>query len=273
MKKTILLLLMCLLFPGIHAQTYKELFDKAIHYEDVDSLTKAEAYYKEALKMEPANAHNCMIFGNLGRLQRRMQRLDEAVDSYNYALSLAPLSIPILMDRASLFLEMGNVDRSYIDCSTVLDVDKDNTKALLLRAYLQCNNRSYKESLADYKHLLELEPGNIPGGMGLVTLYQKEQKYAEALEIANKLIIEAPEDAELYILRAGLEKDMAHLDLSLFDLDKSISLAATYANAYVLRGEILLAQKKKEMAKMDFYKAIELGIPRSDLMEQLKECK
>ncbi|MEG2514014.1 MAG: tetratricopeptide repeat protein, partial [Bacteroidaceae bacterium] len=47
----------------------------------------------------------------------------------------------------------------------------------------------------------------------------------------------------------------------------------TSADAYLLRGEIYLLLKKKTMAKIDFEKAIELGVPQVELHEQLKQCK
>lgn len=273
MKKYFVLLLLCLMFVSASAQNYKELFAKALNYEETDSLKQAELLYKQALKLEPSNIHNGMIFANIARIQRRTQRFEEALQSYDYAINILPLSIPILMDRASLSLEMGKLDKAYVDCCTILDVDKKNTKALLFRAYLQYCNRQYNESLMDYNRLLELEPNNISARIGLVTLYQQDKKYKNALELSNKLLIESPDDAELYILRAGVEKDMGYQDLSLVDLDKAIILAPKYANAFLLRGDILLAQKKKEMAKMDFEKALELGISRAELVDRLKACK
>lgn len=273
MKRNILLLLMCLFFSGIEAQNYKDFFEKATRCEQADSLEQAEKYYKEALKAEPTNAHNAMIFANLGRLQYRQHRLEEAMQSYDLAINLVPLSVPVLMDRASLALEMSDVNKAFVDCSTVLDVNKNNVKALLLRAYLRCGKREYKEAHEDYNLLLELEPQSISGRMGLALLYQEEQKYKEALKVLNKLIVETPDDAELYIIRAGVEKEISQLDFALMDMDRAISLSPQYANAYLLRGEILKKQNKKGMAKHDFEKAIELGIPRSELMEQLKECK
>jgi Putative Zn-dependent protease, contains TPR repeats len=273
MKKIVLLLLMCSLFPGIHAQNYKELFDKATQCEKMDSLVQAEKYYRDALKLEPTNAHNCMIFANLGRLQYRMHKIDDALESYNFALNMAPLTVPILMDRASLLFEMGLTDRAYVDCCTILDVNKNNAKALFLRAYLQAGRHNYKEAKEDYKRLLELEPESVSGRLGLAILYQQEQDFKNSLELLNKLIVEYPNDAELYVIRAGVEKEIFQLDVALIDLDKAISLSPTSANAYMLRGEILLAQKKKEMARSSFEKAIDLGIPRSELMQQLKESK
>ena len=64
-----------------------------------------------------------------------------------------------------------------------------------------------------------------------------------------------------------------HEDLALVDLEEAIRLKPSSADAYLLRGNIYLTQKKKALAKTDFEKAISLGIPPADLHEQLKQCK
>ena len=84
------------------------------------------------------------------------------------------------------------------------------------------------------------------------------------------MIAATPEDATLYIARADVEREMKHEDLALVDL---IRLKPSSADAYLLRGNIYLTQKKKALAKTDFEKAISLGIPPADLHEQLKQCK
>jgi Tfp pilus assembly protein PilF len=66
---------------------------------------------------------------------------------------------------------------------------------------------------------------------------------------------------------------MKHEDLALVDLEEAIRLKPSSADAYLLRGNIYLTQKKKALAKTDFEKAISLGIPPADLHEQLKQCK
>ena len=70
-----------------------------------------------------------------------------------------------------------------------------------------------------------------------------------------------------------VEREMKHEDLALVDLEEAIRLNPSSADAYLLRGNIYLTQKKKALAKMDFEKAISLGIPPADLHEQLKQCK
>lgn len=142
-----------------------------------------------------------------------------------------------------------------------------------MRAYIYVLRRDYPAARIDYNRLLELDPQSYSGRLGLATLEQKEGKFREALAILNKMIVEYPEDATLYIARADVERDMKHEDLALVDLEEAIRLDTSSADAYLLRGNIYLVQKKKALAKSDFEKAISLGVPPADLHEQLKQCR
>ena len=258
-----IILILFLSFPvALCAQTYQQLSEKAIEYIEMDSLSKAEELLLQALKLEPKNAKNAMLFSNLGLVQRRLGEYDKALESYSFALNFAPLAVPILLDRAAINLEMGNTDRAYTDYCQVLDEDKQNKEALLMRAYIYVLRRDYPAARIDYNRLLEIDPQSYSGRLGLATLEQKEGKFKEA-----------PEDATLYIARADVEREMKHEDLALVDLEEAIRLNPSSADAYLLRGNIYLTQKKKALAKMDFEKAISLGIPPADLHEQLKQCK
>lgn len=254
-------------------QTYQQLSEKAIEYIEADSLPQAEELLLKALKLEPKNSKNAMLFSNLGLVQRRMGEYENALESYTYALNFAPLSVPILLDRAAINLEMGNLDRAYTDYCQVLDEDKQNKEAFLMRAYIYVIRRDFNAARIDYNRLLELDPLSYSGRLGLATLEQKDGKFREALDILNKMITEHAEDAVLYVARADVEREMKHDDLALVDLEEAIRLDASLTDAYLLRGSIYLAQKKKLLAKADFQKAISLGVPPADLHEQLQQCK
>ena len=51
----------------------------------------------------------------------------------------------------------------------------------------------------------------------------------------------------------------SHTDMALVDLEEAISLDSSQPEIYLMRGEIYLAQKKKDLAKRDFEKAISLS--------------
>lgn len=272
MVRIIIALLFC--FPmAVCAQTYQQLSEKAIECIEKDSLLQAEELLVKALKMEPKNAKNALLFSNLGLVQRRLGEFDKALESYSFALNFAPLAVPILLDRAAIYMETGKADRAYTDYCQVLDEDKRNKEALLMRAYIYVTRRDYPAARIDYTRLLEIDPQNYSGRLGLATLEQKEGKFREALDILNKMIVESPYDSVLYIARADVEREMKHDELALVDLEEAIRLDTSLVDAYLLRGNIYLSQNKKALAKADFEKAVSLGVPPADLHEQLKQCR
>lgn len=272
-RKYLFLLFFSIFSIFLSAQTYQELSEKAVECVGKDSLAQAEDLLKQALRLEPKNPHNALLFSNLGLVQRKLGRYNDAVESYTYALNIAPLAVPILLNRAAIYLEQGMQDKAYVDYCQVMDVDKKNTEALLMRAYIYMLRRDYKGARLDYQRLLEIDPKNYNGRLGLATLEQKEGKFRESLDLLNQLLVEFPEDAVLYVARADVERDMKHEDLALVDLDEAIRLAPNSVDAYLLRGDIYLDQKKKSQAKADFEKAISLGVPPADVHEQMQQCK
>ena len=73
----ILFLFLCLPF-AVSAQTYRQLSEKAVECIEKDSLRQAEELLLQALKLEPKNAKNALLFSNLGLVQRRLGEYDKA---------------------------------------------------------------------------------------------------------------------------------------------------------------------------------------------------
>ena len=273
MKRIILGLLCFLVSIRFSAQTYDELIVQAMDAVEQDSLLQAETLFKEALRLEPANVRNALLFSNLGTIQRRMGKETEALDSYSLALNLTPYSVTILLNRASLYLELDMLDKAYLDYCNVIDLDAKNKDALQFRAYIYMRRRQYPEARMDYQRFLEEEPGNKTARVGLAMVNQKDKRYREALEELNRLIVDYPKDASLLKARAELEVDMNTLELAIMDLEKAVRLTPNDADIYIMCGEIYQAQGKRREAYAAFERAIELGVPRSQLQEQLKANK
>lgn len=241
---------------------------------------QAEDYIRQALKLEPANPHNALLFSNLGTIQRHQQQYEQALESYNFALNIAPRTVLILLNRAAIYMELGRNNLAQADYSLVLDLEKDNEEALLMRAYIYMQQRDYKMAKADYERLLKVNPASYNGRLGLATLEQKEGKYEEALNVLNNMIAAKGENSQLspsqyamlYVARAGVEKNLQHVDMALIDLEEAIKLDSSQPEAYLMRAEIYLAQKKKDLAKRDLEKALSLGVPQADLRDLLKQC-
>ncbi|MBE6275133.1 MAG: tetratricopeptide repeat protein [Bacteroides sp.] len=273
MKKVVYIILLCCSCLQLSAQTYDELITRAMDAVEKDSLYQAEGLFKQALQLEPANIRNALLFSNLGTVQRRMGKNKDALESYSLALNLTPYSITMLLNRASLYLEMDYLDKAYVDYCDVIDLDADNAEAFGFRAYIYMRRRQYSDAKIDYQKLLEVTPGDKTARIGIAMANQKLQRYKESLEELNRLIVDYPRDASLLMARAELEVDMGTLDLALLDLESAVKLSPNDTDIYVMCGEIYLAQGRRREAYMAFEKAIELGVPRSLLQEQLKASK
>ena len=74
----------------LQAQTYNEIVEKAMDCVKRDSLDQAESLFRQALKMDPNNARNALLFSNLGTVQKRLGKRDDAIQSYTMALNIIP---------------------------------------------------------------------------------------------------------------------------------------------------------------------------------------
>ncbi|MBE6281623.1 MAG: tetratricopeptide repeat protein [Bacteroides sp.] len=255
------------------AQDYDGWIEKAMNAVEKDSLYEAEKYFKNALNTDPANMRNAMLLSNLGTIQRRMGKNKEAIESYTLAINKSPHSVTMLLNRASLYLEMDHLDKAYSDYCNVIDLDRRNIEALQFRAYIYMRRRQYPEAKADYRSLLEEEPGNKTARVGLVMVNQKEHRYREALDALNLLVTDYPKDASLLKARAEIEVEMNTLDLALLDLENAARITPHDADIYVMCGDIYMAQGKKREAYVAYEKAVDLGIPRPQLQDKLKASK
>ena len=93
MVRIIIALFFC--FPAVtFAQTYQQLSERAIECIEKDSLPQAEELLLQALKLEPKNAKNALLFSNLGLVQRRLGEFDKALESYSFGLNFAHFARP-----------------------------------------------------------------------------------------------------------------------------------------------------------------------------------
>lgn len=282
MKQFMVILFGLVIATSLSAQTYAEWCDRALSAIAHDSLPQAEHYIRQALKQDPANSHNALLFSNLGHIQHSQHKYDEALESYNLALGIAPRNVPILLNRAALCMELGKYGQAQADYSLVLDLQPGNREALLMRAYVYRQRNDYHSARADYDTLLKHIPQDFEGRLGLAMLEQKEKKYDASLALLTRMVDEKAEGSSLltssqhavvYVARAGVEKERGNNDRALMDLDEAIRLDASLAEAYLARGQIYLLQKKKDFARQDFERAVALGIPMVEMRGWLEQCK
>lgn len=273
MKKLVFPIVFLLAVCSMQAQTYNELVEKAMDYTLKDSLVQAEQLFRQALKMDPGNARNALLFSNLGTVQKRMGKTDEAIESYTMALNITPYSTSMLLNRASLYLDKGLTDKAYLDYCNVIDLLPENKEARIFRAYIYMQRRQYAEARIDYNAVVAKDAKNMTARLGLVMLDQKEGKLTQALSEMNRLVDDYPKNVSLLKMRANLEVEMKQPEAALLDLEEALKLDADDRDACIQMGDLYLQLRKKKDAREAYEKAVSLGVSRGELEERLKQCR
>ena len=187
--KHILTSLFLLIAVSVSAQsTFEELISKSYDYIEKDSLFLAELTLKAALKKEPANPINYSLLTNLGTIQRRLGKKQEALESYSAALSRQPKNTMILSNRASLYAELGNVEKAINDYTALLIQDPQHEDARYARGLLYIEQRNFVAAEADFNTILETNEKTIRGRLGYAILEKARGNYVESEKIFNYLI-------------------------------------------------------------------------------------
>jgi tetratricopeptide (TPR) repeat protein len=266
----VLLLTSTLIVSG---QSYEELVLRSYHYADSSEYAAAAECLKAAMRLEPANKFNYALLSNLGTMQRRQRKFDEALISYTAALGQRPDDEVILLNRAELFTDMDETDKAIGDYNSLLSSDPKNEKALYGRGLLYTGKGEFIAAQADFEHILETYKDSFLGRLGYAILEKARGKYDESETIFSYLADKYPDNlrvneerAELYFLTKRNGRAMTELN-KVF-----VAVKEPSAEMYMLRGRIKLAQYEKEAAAIDFRRAGELGYNKETVDKLIKEC-
>jgi tetratricopeptide (TPR) repeat protein len=257
---------------GLSAQTYEEMIKKSYEYADVNDLPAAEESLKAAMRLEPANKFNFALLTNLGTIQRRQGKLDDALISYTAALSQRPKDELILINRAELYTEMNETEKAIGDYNTLIINYPTHEQGLYNRGLLHINTGEFILAQADFELIIDTYKDTFLGRFGYAILEKARGNYDESEIIFNYLTDNYPDNmrvleerAELYFLTKRNARAMA-------DLNKVFKATAEpSAELYMLRGRVKLAQYEKASAAVDFKKARDLGYNPETVEKLLKE--
>ncbi|MDE7096916.1 MAG: hypothetical protein K2O47_05425, partial [Muribaculaceae bacterium] len=223
---------------------YLELADSAQFYTAKENWSEAARCTREALRLDPGNAGNIMLFSNLGLATGMDGKFGEAMQCFEIALSRAPKSIPVLTSKAKIQIKASDMDGAMETLDTILEIDSVAEWPLQTRGLLRMRNSDYKGAFRDFKSLTRNYPKNTWGygglakcmeiqgylseaagyyrdaidhaedddedkvefQLGLIENLGHTGKLTEALEVAKEAIAEHPHDGRLYLLRGWIKK-------------------------------------------------------------------
>ena len=223
---------------------YLQLADSARIYIADERWSDAARCTREAMRLEPGNVGNTMLFSNLGLAAGMEGKIGEAMECFEIALAKAPKSIPVLTSKAKIQIKASDTEGAMETLDTILSLDSVAEWPLQTRGLLRMREADYKGAFEDFSLLSKSHPGNTwgPGGLakcmemqgylseaagyysdavsktlpgdedrvefqlGLIENLGHTGKLTEALDVAKEAISEHPHDGRLYLLRGWIKK-------------------------------------------------------------------
>lgn len=223
---------------------YLQLADSARYYIGKELWSDAARCTREAMRLEPGNVGNTMLFSNLGLAAGMEGKIGEAMECFEIALAKAPKSIPVLTSKAKIQIKASDPEGAMETLSAILAIDSLAEWPLQTRGLLRMRSADYKGAFDDFSALSKAHPDNTwgPGGLakcmelqgyqseaagyyadaiaktlpddedrvefqlGLIENLGHTGKLTEALDVAKEAIGEHPHDGRLYLLRGWIKR-------------------------------------------------------------------
>lgn len=200
-------------------------------------------YFKQRLEENP---HEVESWSALGDIYRRTEQLEEAIDSYEYALAIDPTHLWANMHIANAYydlnrfqeaidslneaiahhMETSMIHASLGDCyyrlEQFLDAKNEYTKALEINenlteawsglGYIYSDTGDSKKAIQYFEKAYHLEPFNDDHLYNLAAEYRKTNDNEKALECLLEIEKHQPRDPDLYFFLGDLLADMDRCD-------------------------------------------------------------
>ena len=151
------------------------------------------------------------------------------------------------VQRAGLLLRIGETGKGLAAIDKAIDMGLDGPLPLLDKAQLLRATRRYDEAKAAIDKGLEKKPNAAllrQFKTELLNLHLAQKQYDAALDDANSILTDAPQDPAALGLRAGVYLVRKDFDSALADVEAGLAAAPNNVDLYRVKANILRAQGK-----------------------------
>eukprot|EP00743_Colponemidia_sp_Colp-15_P000400 GILK01000461.1.p1 GENE.GILK01000461.1~~GILK01000461.1.p1 ORF type:complete len:564 (-),score=115.90 GILK01000461.1:110-1801(-) len=234
-----------------------------------------------------------------GNTHYKARRFAEALQHYTRAMELDETDMTYLMNRAAVYLEMGETDKCVEDCQTAIEKGRaqraDYKK--IAKAYARIGNaylkaKKYAEAIDAFKKSLVEDRDDAVRTLLKKTEKMKEEAdqaayldpvkaeehrnagnecfkngaFPDAIREYTEAARRNPNDARIYSNRAACFQRLMDFPAALKDAEKALQLDPNFVKAFSRKGNIHFAMK-------EFHKALAAFESGLKLDPQNQECK
>jgi tetratricopeptide (TPR) repeat protein len=267
----------------------QEKFRLALSQHQQGRLVDARRAYRDILRQEPAHFDALHMLGvlamqtghdehavdlmrkavalngtvafahyNLGNALRALNRLEDALASYDTAIALDPDFADAHTGRGSLLQALGRHGDAIVSFDRVIALKPKDPEAYFHRGNALHQLQRSEEALACYDKAITLNPRLVEAHSNRGNLLQALGRFDDAVEGYNRAIALNPDYSEAYYNRGNALRNLKRPGEALASFDKAIAFRPDYVEAYNNRALALAELGRPDAALASFDQAIGL---------------
>lgn len=237
---------------------YLELMETADNYIKKERWMDAESTLISALKLEPANKTNALLFSNLGVVRTEQGKYKDAIQAFDLGLSLTPDSKTLHNNRARTLMLLNDYENALSDLDESLRLDSIQEWPLQMRGLLRIGRNDLEGAKRDLNLLVRYNHNNDHAFSGLAKIAEMEGKDNDALRYYDEAIT-INDDPDTRSARILLKIRTNKYSEAAKDIRESIDRYPQDPVFYVWRGYLHRLNYRNEEALADKKIAINKG--------------
>jgi len=215
---------------------FSALANRAVLYEKLGDLKRAEADYKKAYKLYPRSME---LLNNMGSFYLKQDKNGLAIYYLTKALELKDDYFSALVNRAAAYQKIASFDAAYKDLKKAQDLQPENQIVLLNHAIFQYDTGNYLAAAQEFTDLILRNPKNPKNYYRRAMAERKLRQYANALEDCSAALTLQKDYIVAIFCRAEMLYAKGDYEAALADLNDLKSINNKYIPAYDFAGDIL----------------------------------
>lgn len=173
---------------------------------------KARIELKNVLQIDPKDAQ---AHFQLAEIYDQKKEYQKAFRKFSKVIELDPDNLEAQARIGTyLLLLAGDTDKAIEKRDIILSRDNNNTSGLLLKAAILYRQNDVAGAKEITQEIFSSEPGFVRNAVFLSTLYMKDKKYEDAIDVLNACIKENPNDYSLVNILANVYLRIGEHDLA-----------------------------------------------------------
>ncbi|WP_297060491.1 lipopolysaccharide assembly protein LapB [uncultured Duncaniella sp.] len=245
--------------PSLADTPYMELVDKADKACAEGKWDEAARALQDAIKEEPDNPGNVLLLSNIGMVRYNLGLDSLAIETFNRALDIAPSSVTIIANRAKVYTAMGLEQEAFNDYSRIMLLDSTYVTARFNHGLIAMRHRMFDVAKEDFEYLKKHYPASDEALIGEAAMHSLTGEYKEAIPLYTEILRKIKEP-EYYGARAYCYLVTGDLQAAAEDIARALELAPDDGELYLYRAALNKMHFRPDDARKDAEKAIKLGV-------------